>query len=368
VELINNKLWTNDFKVYFEASIDYFKGKNPYIHSYGLDSGFFKYPPFTLYIFRLFSFLNYNVSQFIHLFLLMTSLIVSIITLKELSPKTVKFNYKSPQNWLLFVPFLIVAIHLVREIHMGNINLYLLVLFVLGIKNIQNKKDFNTAIFWSFMLILKPIMILSVIPLLFYKKFRIILYMMGFGLFFFIFPIIDNGWEGNLTLWGNWFTSVSNHGDYIISENSLTYLTNFYLGYQSNWIPSLICLAILVSILIYQIFKNKTSDNDLINWAVVLTGFSPNFFVTDTEHFLLIIPTVVFTLYYLSKTKSLFGWISFSLGILLFSFNSNDLLGRELSDKFDAYGILGIANMIFIITFLWQIRISNLTPLKDKKS
>jgi hypothetical protein len=365
--MINNKLWTNDFKVYFEASIDYFKGNNPYERSYGLDSGFFKYPPFTLYIFKIFGFLNFNVSQLLHLFLLMVSLVVSIMTLKEITPKIFKFEHKTPQHWLLFVPFLIVVIHLVREIHMGNVNLYLLVLFVLGLKNIQNKRDFYTALCWSLMLILKPIMILSALPLVFYKKTRIILYMSGFGIFFFLFPIIDNGWEGNLTLWGNWFTSVSNHGDYIISENSLTYLTNFYFGYQSNWIPSLICLSVLVFILVYQLYQNKRSDNDLIIWAVVLTGFSPNFFVTDTEHFLLIIPTLVFSLYHLSKTKSVLSWFLFSVGILLYSFNSNDLLGRELSDHFDAYGILGIANMIFICTFLWETSNLKTTPLNSSK-
>ena len=38
VELNNEKLWTNDFRVYFDATIDYFNGKNPYVKNYGLDT------------------------------------------------------------------------------------------------------------------------------------------------------------------------------------------------------------------------------------------------------------------------------------------------------------------------------------------
>ena len=353
VELNHDKLWTNDFRVYFDATIDYFNGNNPYVKNYGLDTGYFKYPPFTLYIFKFFTFFSYGTSQLIHIFLLMTSLIVSIVTLKELSHKIFGFKFKTNQAWILFVTFLIVAIHLVREFHMGNINLYLLVLLVLGLKYIYKDKPLLTALFWSLMLILKPIMLLAVIPLVFYKKWKTIVFMAGFGLFFFLFPIFNNGWSGNLLLWSNWVKSVSSHGEYIVSQNSLTYLSTYYFGIKSEWIPSLICLAILLGLMIIRIFKGAKEDAQLIIWSAILTAFTPNFFVTDTEHFLLIIPLILFLLHLLSKTKSVTGWIMTSIGIVLFSFNSKDLWGKELSSIFDAHGVLGIGNMLFVFTFLW---------------
>jgi len=353
VELNHDKLWTNDFRVYFDATIDYFNGNNPYVKNYGLDTGYFKYPPFTLYIFKFFTFFSYGKSQLIHLFLLMTSLIISVITLKELSHKIFGFKFKTNQAWILFVTFLIVAIHLVREFHMGNINLYLLVLLVLGLKYIYKDKPLLTALFWSLMLILKPIMLLAVIPLVFYKKWKTIVFMAGFGLFFFLFPIVNNGWSGNLLLWSNWVKSVSSHGEYIVSQNSLTYLSNYYFGIISEWIPSLICLAILLVLMIIRIFKGAKEDAQLIIWSAILTAFTPSFFVTDTEHFLLIIPLIVFLLHLLSKTRSVIGWILTSIGMVLFSFNSKDLWGKELSDNFDAHGVLGIGNMLFVIVFLW---------------
>jgi hypothetical protein len=353
VELNNNKLWTNDFKVYYDATIDYFHGKNPYSKNYGLDTGFFKYPPFSLYLFKIYTYFGYNISQLVHLFLLMLSLLFSIFTLKKIALNSFQFKNSSNQTWILFLTFLTIAIHSVREFHMGNINLFLLFFLVQGMKNFQLEKPFKTALYWSIMLILKPIMILSVIPLIFYKKWKIIGFMSGFGLLFFIFPIIHSGLYGNIILWSNWLKAVTNHGEYIVSENSLTYLSNYYLSFKSEWLPSLVCLFILLSLLFYKIFKKKTFENELIIWVAILTAFSPNFFVTDTEHFLLIIPLIVYLLYLLSKVKSVIGWIGFSIGMILFSFNSNDLWGREISDNFDAHGVLGIGNICFILTFIY---------------
>ncbi len=352
VEITHHKFETNDFRVYYYATLDYFKVNNPYFKNYGLFTGFFKYPPFTLYLFKLFTFFGYGISQLIHLFLLTSSLVISISFLKIEVQKSFQFEFTKKQSWILYVTFISTAIHLVREFHMGNINLYLLGLFVLGLKFIKNENSFRTAFFWSLMLILKPIMILAVIPLVFYKKWKTIAYMSCFGIFFFLFPIISEGWNGNLILWGNWVKSVTNHGEYIVSKNSLTYLSNFYFGIKSEWIPSLFCLVLVLTLLLFRLKKKGATDTDLQIWSIVLTAFTPNFFVTDTEHFLLVIPLLVYLLFLLSKSKPRILWIGFFIGFLLFSINSNDLFGRELSNKFDVWGVLGIGNAVFIVTFL----------------
>lgn len=352
VESAHNKLWTNDFRVYYDATIDYFNGNNPYLKNYGLDTGYFKYPPFTLYIFKAFTFFDYGVSQLIHLFLEMISLILSISIIKELVQKHYRLQPLTKQIWILYVAFLVVAIHLVREFHLGNINLYLLVLFVLGLKKCQENRFLWSAIFWSLMLILKPIMVLAMIPLLFYKKWKIIGYMAVFGLIFFLFPIVHEGWNGNLVLWNNWSKSVSSHGEYIVSQNSLTYLAKYYFGIKSTWMPSFICCSVLITLLRIQLAKRGMNSTDFLKWTIVFTAFTPNFFVTDTEHFLLVLPLCVLLLYFLSKLKNGFAWFGFAIGMLFFSFNSNDLWGKKLSEQFDVHGILGIGNLLFVIVLL----------------
>lgn len=352
VELINHKLWTNDFKVYYEAVNDFFRGGNPYGKQYGLDTGYFKYPPFTLYLFSGYALVPYWAGQLIHLSILAAGLIISVPLLKDIVQRTFSVELSKKQTWILYVTFLCVAIHLTREFHMGNVNLILLLCFVLGL-NSMDRGDFRPAVFWSLMVILKPIMILAFVPLAFYRKWKLIAYMAGFGIFFFIFPVIHIGWSGNMALWSDWFQSIAAHGEYIVSENSLTYLTNHYLGISSAWWPSVICLLLLVGIMCVELYRNGADNHRLITWTIIFTAFTPNFFVTDTEHFLLSIPLLVFLLYFLSNGANKYYWIGFAIAAIPFSLNSNDLLGRDFSDYLDAQGALGIGNMFFIITVLF---------------
>lgn len=352
VEIKNGKFWTNDFRVYYDAVNDFFRGNDPYIQNYGLDSGYFKYPPFTLYLFSFFTVVPFWVGQLFHTILLAFSLIVSFPLLKNLAEKTSGIQVSGKKTWILYVAFLLIAIHLTREFHLGNINLLLLLLFSLGLSGLNKGKVFQTALFWGLMAVLKPIMIMAFIPLLFWKKWKIILLLCGFGIFFFLFPVLHLGWNGSLNLWLHWFRAIGAHGEYIVSENSITYFASHYFGIVSAWIPSLLCLLVLAAIMTFDLLSNRNGKNQMMRWTIIYTAFTPNFFVTDTEHFLLAAPLLIFLLFMLPEINRVPYWIAFAIGALLFSFNSNDLLGRELSDYFDAQGILGIGNIVFIITFL----------------
>lgn len=352
VEIKNHKFWTNDFEVYYGATKDYFSGNNPYIKNYGLDTGFFKYPPTTLYFFGLAILFKYFFAQIIHILILSISFLISIFLLKKVifidSEKSQKSTFE-----IYFLGFVFIVIHMAREFHMGNVNLILLGLFSLGLWYLKQHKQLYVAIFWSIMVVLKPIVILAFIPLFFFKQWKTMLYMILLGLIFLAIPIAFSGWTGNRILWKDWFASVAKHGEYLSSENSLTYLTEFYLKIKSAWIPSLIGLVVLVSAMLISIFKGRKTNRDIIIWSIVLLAFTPNFFVTDTEHFVLSLPLLLLLIFELNQSKKSLYWIMFLLLIIPFSLNSNDILGRSISDFIDEIGLMGISNMGFICLFLF---------------
>jgi hypothetical protein len=351
VEINNHKFWTNDFKVYYGATQDYFAGKNPYLNNYGLDTGFFKYPPTTLYFFGLAVLLKYFFAQIIHVFFLSTSFLTASFLLKKTiftsEDKVVKSSFR-----IYFLGFIFIVIHIAREYHMGNVNLILLAFFSLGLVSLKEQKYLYVAIFWSLMVVLKPIVILAFIPLFFFKQWKIILLMLLFGLIFLILPITFSGWNGNVELWKAWFASVAKHGKYLSSENSLTYLTAYYLKIKSEWIPSIVVLLVLVSLMLFSMYRGKKSNRDLLLWSIVLLAFTPNFFVTDTEHFVLTLPLFMMLLYYLIKTKKITYWIIFIPLAVPFSLNSIDFLGSNISDFIVKNGFMGISNIGFIVFFL----------------
>ncbi|MDH4471385.1 MAG: glycosyltransferase 87 family protein [Fluviicola sp.] len=352
VELKNGRLWTNDLRVYYEATNDFFAGNNPYQHAYGLATGFFKYPPSTLYLFSPQSWMSFGTAQLIHIVMLSSSLIVSMSLIRNWVNQFQLFGNKPVSIGFSYLLFATVAIHLTRELHMGNVNLLLLLLFCLGIQAFLTKKMLAFAVFWSLMLMLKPILILVVIPLIIYNQLKVVFMMAGIGLLLALLPIIQVGWAGNVQLWQDWFSAVAAHGDYLTSFNSIGSLVHQFTGFSSDWLFSILFLAFLVTLMVRERFKGKTSISNVVAWTCVLSAAVPNFFVTDTEHFLLSMPLIYMLIIHLIKHKKWVWWSVFALGMLFFSFNSSDLLGPDLTDIVFNYGFLGMGNLIFIGLFL----------------
>lgn len=353
VEIHNGKFWTNDLFVYYSATKDYFSGNNPYVQNYGLDTGYFKYAPTTLYFFYPTIWLNYFTVQIIHTVLLTISLVSSISILHFL------FIYKKGEKkryWLLYLGFLLIVNHVVRGFHMGNVNLILMFFFCVGLFSLKKGRAYQSAIFWSLMIILKPIVILAFIPLLFFKQVKVIIYMAIGGLFYFLLPIIFSGIDGLLSIWSNWLGAISAHGEYIVSENSLRYLLEYYTGIKSNWGASFFFLGCLFIYMFWTIKKGIKIGVD--EWLVVFLAFCPNFFVTDTQHFLLSLPLLFVLIKNFIEANHWTYWGLFVCAVLFFSFNMNDLIGRNMSDSLDAMGTLGIANLVFIL-LLFIVKNSN---------
>lgn len=372
VESINSKLFTSDFEVYFGAVNDFFSGGNPYDKSYGLDTGFFKYPPFTLYLFSFYALLPFKIAQGLHLLILMCSLVFSLLIWHNLLFNKFLKSARIKSSWILYLGFLFIVLHIIRELHLGNVNLILLGLFSAGSYYFSKNKLFQTVLFFSCMVILKPITIFIFIPLLVYGQWRIIIGSGILGLVFFLFPILHAGMTNSMELWYNWFKAISAHGDYIISENSSTYLANLYLGLTSQWLTSIILSLLLIGLLILDRLKYDKSGEGILFWLTVFLSFTPSFFVTDTEHFLLSLPLIMGYLFFIRSHFSLLKLIFLIAVFLLMSINSNDLLGREFSDNLDRHGILGLGNLLLIGSFVFfhfkanrQLNSSIETPSKD---
>ena len=350
VELNNGKLYANDFKVYYEATIDFFKGNNPYLHAYGLSTGFFKYPPTTLLLFAPATIFSFDLVKISHIILLFLLLATSLPLWQRLISNVF---YLKPTNWILSLCFFVIVIHLTREYHMGNVNLILLGTFIFGSWFYYKEKWFFSSIFYALMLILKPIMILVVIPIILYRNWKVLFLLTCWGMIFLFGPILIWGWKTNWILWSGWVKSVSSHGEYITGPSSFQFMIPKILGLPNSWLPSLFALGILLGVWFkMKRTKKEYKEVDFWCWISIFLGLTPNFFVTDCQHFLLSIPMIMLVLLFAVHLKNKWIWIMFFVGMLLFSFDSMDLWGRELSSKFTEWGILGIGNLIFIVSML----------------
>jgi len=362
VEINNEKLFMNDFEVYFGATNDFFKGNNPYIHNYGLDTGYFKYAPTTLLFFAPFVLLPFGIMKLLHLILLVILLAFALPIWKRMLE--VNLGSIKKQFLFLFLAFIVIVIHISRELHLGNVNLILLFLFVLGSYYTTKNYVLLSSLFWAVMIVLKPIMILICIPVLFLSKWKQILYLIAFGTLSIMLPLIVFGWNKNLDLWKGWFSALSAHGEYLTSPQSLQYLVYTYFGLKPSWFYSFFGLGLLISFLFIKMRGKEVTNLNYLFFLSLFMAFTPNFFVTDSQHFLLSIPLVMFLIYRAFQTHNWKYWLLFSIGMLLFSFDSMDLWGRNLSSWFTQIGILGLGNLVFIVSslYVWsQLQSENAT-------
>ncbi|MDR0802768.1 glycosyltransferase 87 family protein [Fluviicola sp.] len=352
MESLNGRLWTNDFRVYYDATHDFFAGNNPYKHNYGLDTGHFKYPPFTLYLFSPQLLFSFKTGQIIHILLSSFAFMYSVMNMRMLTERFPLFGSRKVSYGMLYLLFACVVIHITREMHLGNINLLLLLFFNLGLRALLNNKEIPLVIYWSLMIVLKPIMILVLLPLIFNKRVKTIMLMTSLGIFFFLVPAFHLGFKENWILWTDWFKSIAAHGEYLTSFNTVGSLVSIHTGFPAGWLVSLLCLLLLATLMVNDIYRlKKTASEISLIWSVIFAAFIPNFFITDTEHFLLSLPLIWLLFAALINRGKWYHWAGFFTGMLLFSFNSSDLLGN-LSDFVFDHGFLGLGNLVFITTFL----------------
>jgi hypothetical protein len=173
-------------------------------------------------------------------------------------------------------------------------------------------------------------------------------------LFSILAPFLFVGISKGVLLHKEWFSAMQEHSNYLSSAHTIQSLIQFYLynaTHLSIFIISVVCIAYIASVF-YERRKSESAllpASRFINDYFIFIAIIPNLLITDTEHFLFSIPLLLIVLNYLSIKGKPVLILLFILIVFLYGGNSTDLLGNNLSDKFEKYGMLGIGNLGIIL-------------------
>jgi len=359
VENHNESFLLNDFKVYYSASQAILDGGQPYGVAYGLGSGFFKYSPFAaLFIFSPYTLFSFETAKVLHFIVITIFSIGTFLLCFQLS--NCYFESKLTKRiGFLSLLLLIAAVHLTREMHMGNINMIMLFVFLLAICFLIDKKTIWSAVLFATLVLLKPYFLILILPLVISKKWKLIGWIFAFLLILILLPALIVGFDENVVLLKNWVITMSDHNSGMISEHTFTSI--FYsfsrIKLSTNWQYIFILLVGTIYILLrFKEFFGKQvySDKKMLLDFFILLALIPNLVITDSEHFLFSLPLIAFILGYLKQKWNVYLVSVFTLLLFFYGANSNDLIGNPLSDKFDTYSTIGLANLglIFLLIFL----------------
>jgi hypothetical protein len=358
IENVNGRFQLYDFLVYYSAADALLLGKQVYGVPFGLESGFYKYSPFVLFLFIPYCVVPFKIAGVIHFVILSFCFIVSFVLLKNLFrtyffPQPVK-----RESMLLSLSTVCVVVHVAREMHLGNVNIVLVLLVTVGLKWLLQSRDVSAGVLIGLAILIKPYFLLLLLPLLFHGRNRVLLSVAATGLASLLIPTLFLGISKSLDLHREWMAAMRDHSSYLSSPNTILSLIRTYLAPQAPdaiqyGIIAAVCALYALLFLIHRRSEHWGSERRekslLIMGYFGLLAIIPNLVITDTEHFLYLIPFVVFLVSYFFQVRNdgLLG--VFVLLILVYGANSSDLLGRDLSARVSDGGLLGLGNLALII-------------------
>ena len=156
VENINHRFWLNDFRVYFLAAKAFIAGEQVYGVSFGLGTGFFKYSPLTLLLFTPYTVVPIQVANTIHFFINTSCAIASFLVIEQIIVDHLFVPKTKRTHLLLMLVFVCVLNHLFREVHLGNINMVIVLALSIALSLILRSKSITAGFLLALVIITKP--------------------------------------------------------------------------------------------------------------------------------------------------------------------------------------------------------------------
>lgn len=361
IEKINGRFWLNDFKVYYSAAQAFLSNEPVYGVSFGLDSGVYKYSPILLFLFAPYTLLPYEIAAIVHFLITSFATIIALSLAYRLSSRF----WKSEVNQLFLLlafSFVIILDHLFRELHLGNVNMILVLILLSSLWQLLKHRDLAAGLLFALACLFKPYFILLALPLLLNKKWKMIMVSALGGIALFGMMMLICGVTKTLDLHRDWLTSMSLHSDQLGSNHTLLSLMNRYLHIEISsafqFLP-LLMLAGAYSLFVLwrrmiDIREKSRNESQTIFSFFVLLAIIPNLLITDTEHFLFSLPLIVWCMHRLFILRNKQLTALYSIIIIVYATASSDLYGTAVAGILEHAGLLGLANIALILfsTFL----------------
>jgi hypothetical protein len=382
MEAINKRFWLHDFQVYYDAATHFSSGKTVYGIAFGLGSGYYKYSPFALFIFFPLTLVHYDVAKVIYfIFLSLLIMITVIVSDRLVKEKLLGQHNTKPRLIILFLITIAFVQHIYYELHLGNINILLLLLSLLALHLVLKKKEWAAGLFLTLAILIKPHFVI-LIPLLFLRKRFVTIVSCIAGIVFgLLIPSLYAGFSANMQLLGEWKETMLQHNISPVKGQDTIYSWLYRVSgssiagaSQNIFVLSVLvftALLIFAFIIYNQRREAEITDNkglgikNSVFEYLVLLALIPNLTVTDSEHFLFSVPLIAWVINYLFIRKP--GYLlSVLVIIILFLYGGNlrEAIGAPASKWMTTTGILGLGNLLLIGMSIYMMLVNPGKPDK----
>lgn len=353
---INGRFQLGDFKVYYSAAESLVNGGPVYQVSFYTGSGYYKYSPATLFFFIPYLCFSFKTASVIHFFLLGAAYWYTFKIIRKLMADQLRVKALKHEALLLTISFCCILIHFARELYLGNINILLLMLCCLAIREFLCGRNLQGGLLLGIAILAKPYLVILLLPLVFRSKWKAMAWLGGAVTFGLLLPLIFPGPAKFIGLYGEWIKSILSHGEGYPGMTSLDYAIRHLLPSWPDWgIIVILALSLIgITALILnnlqrekrpEVFTGLADMNFAFEWFLLI-ALLPNLIKTDWVLLLFSAPLITFIVFHIASRRQ-YWWIPLLIVLLFFyGANSDDLLGRELSHKIMVSGLMGLSNFL----------------------
>lgn len=354
LEHVNGRFLLNDFRVYWSAADALLNGKQVYGLPFGENTGFYKYSPFAAMLVVPLALLPFQVASVIWFWCIATASVALIILLhRVLEQETFGRSVRRP-NLFLSLSLLCIGNHLVRELHLGNVNVFVLLFAAIAFR-IPIAKPKVAGALLALLFMVKPYLGILFVPFVLRGQWKVLAAASAAGVVMLLLPVVF-GFSKAMELHVEWLQAMSQHGEYLTSGNTVSSFLHRLTGVADAAPLQLCIIAAALGLIALVVWREQAvplrGDKRFLLFFGIL-AILPNLVITDTQHFLFALPLFMFVLHYLSQRRDPTVLAVFVVICLLHGGNSSDLLGSDLSDRMNAWGALGMANLLLIGLCAW---------------
>ena len=189
-EIINHRFWLSDFEVYYKAADRILHSQN--LYQISADGHYvFKYSPTSAIYFIPFIIFPFAIAKYVYWFFL-TSIIVTgfYLCIKILKPSLFANKNRKTINAITLLATLILAIHFLRELHLGQVNYLLLFLYIVALYVYKKQKRTVFSLILAISIFIKPFTLIFLPYLIIKKKYVELLMFAGFSIVLFLLPFL----------------------------------------------------------------------------------------------------------------------------------------------------------------------------------
>lgn len=362
-ELINGRFSMPDLEVYYKTAERMMGGEE--IYDVTVDNSsyhyVYKYSPPAAISFIPLTIFSFSFSKFLYWIFLTFLFGATLYNIKVIFLGKGKSNSRITGSLILATA--IVGTHFFRELHLGQVNLVMLAIYILALRFFLSEKYAAMGVLLAFSIFIKPFALIFIPFLLLVRAYKGLMYYALFAILFFLTPLLFyHNYSDFIALYGSWIEELAKElgnkqslitdGNHTIFSVLARYspIRMLEMSDTSRYIYQLIIIGMIGGLILWTYTKRKVADAPARIY-IILIAIIPLLAFTSYNAFIFTLPLLTYLMFKFRELGLIFK-IIFIISCLLIGANIYDLVGRDLFDFFWAisvysWGTMGLLAIIF---------------------